>query len=247
MSVRVVLTGRPGGVSQGDFASLNLASHVGDDPAAVRQNRARVAAAAGVDPDRLVVLAAVSGGPVARVDGTSPREVTGVEALVSTEPDLALAVIAADCVPVLLADDEAGVVAVAHAGRRGVAARIVPDAVAALAAAGGRPGRTTAWVGPAICGRCYEVGEQVAAQVVALEPAAAATTRWGTPGLDLVAAVRDQLHRVGVVDVSVDGRCTLEDEQLFSYRRDGRTGRHGAVVVRTAGTQAGESQTGESA
>jgi YfiH family protein len=245
MSVRVLLTGRAGGVSQGDFASLNLASHVGDDPAAVAQNRARVAAAVGVGPDRLVVLAAVSGGPVARVDGTGPREVTGVEALVSTDADLALAVIAADCVPVLLADDEAGVVAVAHAGRRGVAARIVPDAVAALVQAGGSPGRTSAWVGPAICGRCYEVGEQVAAPVVALEPAAAATTRWGTPGLDLVAAVREQLRRAGVDEVSVDGRCTLEDEQLFSYRRDGRTGRHAAVVVRTAATWVGE--TGESA
>jgi len=234
MSVRVLVTGRPGGVSDGEFASLNLASHVGDDPAAVTVNRSLVAARVGVPAHRLVVLAAVSGGPVARVGASGPAEVTGVEALVTTEPDLALAVIAADCVPVLLADDEAGVVAVAHAGRRGVAARIVPDAVAAMADLGAAAGRTTAWLGPAICGRCYEVGEQVAAQVSDLEPAAAVTTRWGTPGLDLTAAVHDQLRRCGVVDVGVDGRCTLEDLDLFSYRRDGRTGRHAAVVVRTA-------------
>jgi YfiH family protein len=182
----------------------------------------------------MVVLAAISGGPVARVDASSAGEVTGVEALVTTEPDLALAVIAADCVPVLLADEQAGVVAAAHAGRRGVAARIVPDTVAALVEAGGRLDRTTAWVGPAICGRCYEVGPDVAAEVVALEPAAETTTWWGTPGLDLTAAVLDQLRRYGVRDVRMDDRCTREEPELYSHRRDGVTGRHGALVVLTS-------------
>ncbi len=240
----MLVTGREGGVSSGPFASLNLATHVGDDPYAVARNRERVAARVGVPPERLVVLAAVSGGPVGRVDASSGPEISGVEALVTTVPDLALAVIAADCVPVLLADEQAGVVAAAHAGRRGVAARIVPDAVSALVAAGGDASQTTAWVGPAICGRCYEVGADVAAGVVALEPAATSTTRWGTTGLDLTAAVLDQLRRSGVHDIRVDGRCTLENSALYSHRRDGTTGRHAAVVVLSTDEAGAEPTTG---
>jgi polyphenol oxidase len=98
--------------------------------------------------------------------------------------------------------------------------------------AGARADRLTAWVGPAICGRCYEVGEDVAADVVAVEPAAAARTSWGTTALDLPAAVAAQLRRAGVTDIRTDGRCTLEEPSLYSYRRDGRTGRQASVVVR---------------
>lgn len=232
MAVSVLFTDRVGGVSEAPFDSLNLATHVGDDPAAVAANRATVAARAGVPLDRLVVLAAVSGGPVARVDASSAAEVGGVEAIVATEPGLAVGVIAADCVPVLLADDAAGVIGAAHAGRRGVQARIVTDTVSAMVDLGAHRDRIVAWVGPAICGRCYEVGDDVAAQTVAVAPAARATTSWGTTALDLPAAVRAELTEAGVKDVRADPRCTFEDPLLYSYRGDGLTGRQASVVVR---------------
>lgn len=232
MAVTVVVTDRVGGVSAAPYDTLNLATHVGDDPEAVQANRAIVAQRAGVPPERLVVLAAVSGGPVARVGVDSPVEMTGVEALVSTEPGLALGVIAADCVPVLLADEVAGVIGAAHAGRRGVQVRIVSDTVASMVELGADPTRLVAWVGPAICGRCYEVGDDVAAPTLAVAPAARATTSWGTTALDLPAAVRAELSTCGVTTVHADPRCTYEDPLLYSYRRDGLTGRQASVVVR---------------
>ena len=231
MTVRVVFTDRVGGVSAAPFDTLNLAGHVGDDPAAVAANRAALAGRAGVQPDRLVVLAAVSGGPVAEVDATSPPEVTGVEAIVTREKNLAVGVIAADCVPVLLADEAAGVVGAAHAGRRGVEAHIVTDAVQAMTTLGADPGRIEAWLGPAICGRCYEVGDDVAQQTTAVAPTSRSTTSWGTTALDLPAAVQAELAATGVGTVHADPRCTHEDPLLFSYRRDGVTGRQASVVV----------------
>lgn len=234
MSVTVVVTDRAGGRSAGDYATLNLGTHVGDDPATVAANRCEVAARLGVAVDRLVCLAALPGGPVVAVGAGSPTEVSSAEALVTTDADLALLVLTADCVPVLLADDQAGVVAAAHAGRRGVEARIVGATVAAMAVMGGDPARTTAWLGPAICGRCYEVGDDVAAATVAVAPTAASTTSWGTTALDLPRAVADELSAAGVVEVRRSARCTYEDPALFSYRRDGRTGRQGSVIVRRA-------------
>jgi polyphenol oxidase len=229
--VSVVFTDRVGGVSARPYDTLNLAAHVGDDPDAVEANRTVLASFAGVPPDRLVVLAAVSGGPVARVDGSSPAEVGGVEAIVTSEPGLAIGVIAADCVPVLLADDTAGVIGAAHAGRRGVEAGIVTDAVHIRVGLGADPARIEAWLGPSICGRCYEVGDDVAAQTIALAPAAASVTSWGTTALDLPAAVLAELTAGGVGRVQRDPRCTHEDPLLYSYRRDGQTGRQASVVV----------------
>ena len=233
MVARVLFTDRSGGVSQAPYDTFNLATHVGDDPRAVAANRSRLTERAGVDPGRLVLLAGSRGGPVAVVGSDGPAEVTDAEALVTTEADLALGILAADCVPVLLADTAAGVVAAAHAGRRGVAATITTQTLAVMADLGADPAAMTAWVGPAICGRCYEVGDDVAAPVVAIEPAAQARTSWGTTALDLPAAVRAELARAGVTDVRPDPRCTAEDTSLYSYRRDGRTGRQASLVVRT--------------
>jgi YfiH family protein len=232
VAVFVLFTDRVGGVSHEPYDTLNVATHVGDDPAAVEANLATLAAFADVPADRLVVLAAVSGGPVAQVDSRSPREVTGVEAIVTTEPGLALGVIAADCVPVLLADEVAGVIGAAHAGRRGVEARIVTDTLRAMHDLGASEARIEAWVGPAICGRCYEVGEDVASQTVAKAPQARSTTSWGTTALDLPAAVLAELDAAGIREVRTDPRCTREDPLLYSYRRDGVTGRQASVVVR---------------
>lgn len=231
MAARVLFTDRAGGHSVGPFATLNVASHVGDDRAHVTANRAEVARRVGVPADRLVVLASRSGGPVGRAGIDSPGEMTEVEALVSTAPGVALAVSAADCVPVLLADDQAGVIAAAHAGRRGVDARIVTHTVEAMRELGCAVERITAWLGPAICGRCYEVGDDVAAVTTAIAPQARSQTAWGTTALDLPRAVRAELAAAGVTTVHSDGRCTYQEQHLFSYRRDGRTGRQASVIV----------------
>ncbi len=196
-----MVSDRFGGDSIDPFGELNLATHVGDDLEAVTANRRRLASALGLPPHRLVVLQAVSGGDVALVDESSPREVEGVEALVTTTPGVGLAVIAADCVPVLLADEQAGVIGVAHAGRRGMAAGIVVKALEAMVELGATPAGTAALLGPAICGKCYEVGSAVQGQVADVVPAAVCDTRKGTPGLDLHAGVLDQLTRAGVQQV----------------------------------------------
>ena len=136
---------------------------------------------------------------------------------------------AADCVPVLLVDAEAGVVGAAHCGRPGLLAGVVPQAVRAMHDLGATT--VTAWVGPHVCGACYEVPAAMQEEVAAAVPSALATTSWGTPSLDLGAGVHAQLGELGVVvnDVS---RCTRESEDLFSYRRDGSAAGRLAGMVR---------------
>ncbi|MFW6775300.1 peptidoglycan editing factor PgeF [Nocardioides sp. CPCC 205120] len=156
-------------------------------------------------------------------DGTGggASEVPEADGIVTAQPGVALLVRVADCVPVLLADPAGGAVAAAHAGREGMRSGVVPATVAALRAAGA--GEVRAWVGPHVCGRCYEVPAALRDEVAAVVPAAAATTSWGTPALDLGAAVRTQLAAAGVDDVVEVGRCTMEDADLWSHRRDGAT------------------------
>jgi YfiH family protein len=151
------------------------------------------------------------------------------DGIVTAERGRVLAVRAADCVPVLYADPGAGVVGAAHCGRLGLAAGVVTSTVAALRGLGAE--RITAWVGPHVCGGCYEVPEQLRDEVAAVVPESRATTTWGTPSLDLGAGVRAQLAAAGadVIDVS---RCTRESEDLYSHRRDGaRAGRQAGLVV----------------
>jgi YfiH family protein len=152
------------------------------------------------------------------------------DALVTDQPDVVLMVRVADCVPVLLADLDAGVLGAAHAGRPGMVAGVVPRTVAAMRELGA--GQLRAWLGPSVCGRCYEVPAAMRAEVAAVEPASASTTSWGTPALDVAAGVRAQLLRDGV-EVSEVSRCTLESPELYSYRRDGdRSGRLAGLIRR---------------
>jgi YfiH family protein len=154
------------------------------------------------------------------------------DALVTASAGVTLMVRAADCVPVLLADAFGAVVGAAHCGRPGLVAGIVPATVVAMRETGA--GRLTAWIGPHICGGCYEVPAQMRDEVAAVEPASRATTSWGTPSVDVGAGVRAQLERldVEVVDLS---SCTRESPDLFSYRRDGRaSGRQAGLIRRTA-------------
>ena len=224
---RRIVTSRSGGVSRPPYASFNLGAHVGDDPAAVAANRARLAKATGLGPDRLVWMQQVHGAAVAAVDGPRPEPVPETDGLVTTTPGLALAVLVADCVPVLLASPAA--VAAVHAGRAGAAAGVVPAAVRALAGAGADLGATDALLGPAVCGACYEVPAAMRDEVEAALPGSATTTRRGTPGLDLRAGLARQLTGLGVARVVIDSRCTAEDPELFSHRRDGVTGRQAAL------------------
>lgn len=229
-SVRMVFTTRDGGASTGPYASFNLGDHVGDRPEDVAANRRRLAGGIGLDERRLVWMEQVHSRTVATVDGPidGPLEVT--DGVVTASRDLALVVLTADCVPILLADERAGVIAAVHAGRIGARIGIVPRAVEAMVAAGARPEGVAALLGPAACGKCYEVPEHMQADVDRHVPGSACRTRKGTAGLDLRAGVSRQLHRAGVESITADPRCTIEDESLFSHRRGAPTGRIAGVI-----------------
>lgn len=224
-------TDRWGGVSAAPYEELNLGGAVGDDPGAVRANRELAAGALGVDPARVVWMNQVHGADAVVVDGPwGDRPAPEVDAVVTARRGLALAVLTADCVPVLLADPVAGVAAAVHAGRPGLVAGVVPAAVRAMTELGAEPSRIVARTGPAVCGRCYEVPEAMRAEVAAVEPAAHAETSRGTPAVDVGAGVHAQLRRLGVHDREQAPVCTLESADHFSYRRDRTTGRLAGYV-----------------
>ncbi|HUE32497.1 MAG TPA: peptidoglycan editing factor PgeF [Mycobacterium sp.] len=232
MSVRIrrVTTTRAGGVSVAPFDTFNLGDHVGDDPAAVAANRARLAAAIGLGADRVVWMNQVHGDRVEVVDEPRDAAVADTDALVTSTPRLALAVVTADCVPVLLADARAGVAAAVHAGRAGAARGVVVRAVGAMVRLGAQPGDISALLGPAVSGRNYEVPAAMADEVEAALPGSRTTTAAGTPGLDLRAGIACQLKDLGVISIDIDPRCTVADPTLFSHRRGAPTGRLASLV-----------------
>jgi YfiH family protein len=134
-------------------------------------------------------------------------------------------VLTADCVPVLLADPVAGVGGVAHAGRPGLVAGVVPAAVEAMIVLGAEPGHMIAALGPSVCGKCYEVPAALRDEVADVAPEAYAETSWGTPALDVGAGVRAQLAGLGVRMLGTPEVCTMESPAHYSYRRERRTGR----------------------
>ncbi|MGC9542977.1 peptidoglycan editing factor PgeF [Streptomyces sp. UG1] len=224
-------TDRWGGVSAAPYEELNLGGAVGDDTDAVLTNRELAAKSLGLDPGDVVWMNQVHGTDVAVVDGPwCDRPVPEVDAIVTARRGLALAVLTADCVPVLLADPVAGIVAAAHAGRPGMVAGVVPATLRAMTELGADPARIVARTGPAVCGRCYEVPEAMRAEVAAKEPTAHTETSWGTPAVDVAAGVHAQLARLGVRDRVQSPVCTLESGDHFSYRRDRTTGRLAGYV-----------------
>ena len=241
---------RPGvWVAFTDAAAGNLALHVGDSPSDVRRRRADIETALGLAGRPFRYMNQVHGNEVAVIGAATAAgnctdapaaEAPTADAMVSRGHPLAVMV--ADCVPVVLvgdrADGETPVLAVVHAGRPGVASGVVPAAVTRMRDLGAA--RLSAWIGPSVCGKCYEVPGGMRDDVAARVPAAWCTTSRGTPGLDLPAAVRSQLQDAGVA-VEYSGNCTLEDEQLFSYRRDQGTGRFAGLVWTDPGA-AGERQ-----
>jgi polyphenol oxidase len=228
--IRRVTTTRAGGVSAPPFDTFNLGDHVGDDPAAVAANRARLAAAIGLGADRVVWMNQVHGDRVEVVDEPRDAPVDGTDALVTGTPRLALAVVTADCVPVLMADARAGVVAAVHAGRVGAQRGVVARAVEAMLALGARAADISALLGPAVSGRNYEVPAAMADEVAAALPGSRTTTAAGTPGLDLRAGIACQLRDLGVTAIDIDPRCTVADPALFSHRRNAPTGRLASLV-----------------
>ncbi|WP_202233157.1 peptidoglycan editing factor PgeF [Actinacidiphila reveromycinica] len=228
---RFAFTDRWGGASAVPYDSLNLGGAVGDDPAAVLANRDRAARALGRDPGTVVWMHQVHGREVVAVDRPwGDRPVPAADAVVTTRAELTLAVLTADCVPVLLADPAAGVVAAAHAGRPGMVAGVVPAAVAAMVEHGARPERISALLGPSVCGKCYEVPAALRSEVAAAVPESYAETSWGTPALDVGAGVTAQLTRCGVRVIDGPDVCTRESADHFSYRRDRTTGRLAGYV-----------------
>lgn len=218
-------------MSAAPYDQLNLGGAVGDDPRAVRANRARAATELGLDPAAVIWMNQVHGRDVAVVDGPwAGRDIPAVDAVVTDRPGLALAVLTADCTPVLLADPVAGVAGAAHAGRPGLVAGVVPAVVGAMVERGAEPSRIRARTGPAICGRCYEVPEAMREEVAAVVPEARATTGWGTPAVDVTAGVRAQLAAAGVPLREDSHICTRESADHFSYRRDRTTGRLASYV-----------------
>lgn len=229
-SIRRVTTTRAGGVSVPPFDTFNLGDHVGDDPAAVAANRKRLAGAIGLGDDRIVWMNQVHGDRVAVVDGPAESAIENTDGLVTTTPRLALAVVTADCVPVLMADARAGVAAAVHAGRVGAQQGVVVRALEAMLAAGARTEDVSVLLGPAVSGRNYEVPAAMAEEVEAALPGSRTTTFRGTPGLDLRAGIARQLKGLGVTAVDIDPRCTVADPLLFSHRRDAPTGRLASLV-----------------
>lgn len=230
MRVRRVVTTRAGGVSVAPYDSFNLGDHVGDDPAAVAANRSRLADQIGLPASSVVWMEQIHSRNVTVVDGPVTEPVPATDALVTTTPGLALAVLSADCVPVLLSDDEAGVIAGVHAGRVGARIGIVRETLKVMVELGARISSIGAFLGPAASGEQYEVPAAMQADVEKHLPGSASRTKKGTAGLDLRAGLRRQLLEAGVAGVAVDPRCTISDLSLFSHRRGAPTGRLASVI-----------------
>ncbi|RYC05517.1 laccase domain-containing protein [Nocardioides zhouii] len=204
--------------------SLSLGDAADDDvrTGALRQ----VAEATGATP---ALMHQVHGAHVDLVDDRRTSGRVPADAMITAQAGVALLARAADCVPVLLADPATGWIAAVHSGRPGLAAGVVPAAVAALRAQGADP--SVAWVGPHVCGSCYEVPADLQDEVAIVVPEARSTTSWGTPALDLGAGVRAQLDASGITDVRVVDACTREDPSWPSHRRDGAAATRFAGVI----------------
>lgn len=228
-----LISGRAGGSSTGCYAGLNLGLGSGDQSATVHANRRELAKRIGLGADRVLYLRQVHGTDMVTV--TKPSELAQLaeypaDGAVTTQPGIALAVLVADCVPILACDPVAGVIGGAHAGRSGAQAGIARTLMAAMVASGASIGHIDVLLGPAVCGACYEVPMQMQGEVDVMLPGSACRSHAGTPALDLRAGLARQLRELTVGRVRVDPRCTREDLGLFSHRRQAPTGRQAAVI-----------------
>jgi polyphenol oxidase len=228
--VRAAVTLRPGGVSCRPYESLNLAAHVEDRPADVAENRRRVRAALSL-PMEPLWLAQVHGTRVVDADAMEAADAPQADGAVTRQPGRVLAVMVADCLPVLLARRDGAAIAIAHAGWRGLAAGVLESAVAALRSP---PEALCAWLGPAIGPAHFEVGAEVRTAFCDRDPgahgafAANARGRWQC---DLAVLARRRLVGLGLTEVHGDAPCTFSHpKRFYSYRREPRTGRFAALL-----------------
>lgn len=226
----MVFTAKAGGVSSSPYESFNLGDHVGDAPEDVASNRQRLADVLGLAPEQFVWMEQLHTNTVTVVDGPQSEPVEATDAVVTTQPGLALCVLVADCVPVLLSDHNAGVIAAAHAGRLGARNGIVKKTVETMVELGANPANIQALLGPAAAGASYEVPLEMARDVESRLPGSMTKTSKGTTGLDIRAGLVRQLLSLGVTHVDADPRDTVTDTDFFSYRREGTTGRQAGVI-----------------
>jgi YfiH family protein len=250
--VEVAFTDRFGGMSGGPFAQLNLrvpepsqaALVYSENEDTVAENMDILAYAmdrggeatgedafeppvGGSKVKRIVAMHQVHGADVTVVDDRPHPDPTS-DGLVTTTAGVILAPRAADCVPVLIADPDRGVVGAAHAGRKGMVAGVVPQTIAMMHELGATD--LVAWVGPHACGRCYEVPAEMRQAVADEIPQSWAETSWGTASVDLGAGIAAQLEAEGAEVIAL-GHCTIEDDRYYSYRRDGQdTGRQAGLI-----------------
>jgi len=227
--VRALGTTRHGGVSSGAFSALNLGSHVGDDPAAVAENRRRLLLGAAL-PAMPRWLNQVHGHSL--VDAAASAAGVAADGTFTDQPGVVCAVLTADCLPLLLCASDGSRVAAVHAGWRGLAAGIIAAAVKRLRA--GARIELLAWLGPAISAPVYEVDEPVRTALLGADPAAADSFSPGRPGhwqLDLAGEARRQLAAAGCRQVYGGSLCTLSAaDRFYSHRRDGRCGRQATLI-----------------
>ena len=213
-------TQRTGGVSTGVYSSLNLGTHVGDDVKAVTENRRRLSDSY----PGLQFMGQVHGNSVAVIENNG-CDTEGVDALVTAIPGITLAVLVADCIPLLIRSERA--VAAVHVGRKGLVNGLTERVLEVMNQMGSTA--YTATIGPHICGKCYEVSQELALEISTQFPQAASMTRDSKPALDIGAGLRSILNSHNIV-IDDQSTCTVENPDLFSYRRDGVTGRQGGLI-----------------
>ena len=214
-------TDRAGGVSSGGFTSLNLGDHVSDLLDSVASNRKIVADRFG----QTQYMNQVHGNRVAIIEEVT-EEIPTADALVTGIPGITLAVMVADCIPLLLTSENS--VAAVHVGRKGLVNRVAEKAIEVMREIS--TAEISATIGPAICGSCYEVSQDIYDEVTQSHPESAARTKANTPSLDLVKALIADLKATGIAKIDNQSRCTHENDSLYSYRRDGVTGRQAGLV-----------------
>ncbi|KMQ73646.1 peptidoglycan editing factor PgeF [Marinobacter subterrani] len=231
--VRAISTTRAGGVSGAPWSSLNLGGHVGDNPTHVRENRRRLADSVGLQSDRIGWLNQVHGTEVIELTPDNVGQTVTADASYTRYPGFTCAILTADCLPVILADNAGTVVGAAHAGWRSLCGGVIENLVSAMAVA---PEGLQAWLGPAIGPDSFEVGPEVRDVFLKHDPKAARAFKadGARPGhfmADIYALATLRLNHLGVSDVTGGGLCTFQDsDRFFSYRRDGQTGRMATLI-----------------
>lgn len=231
--IKALCTTRKGGASQAPWYSLNLGSHVGDNPAQVNENRQRLADIASLSVANIGWLNQIHGTDVVELTPANVSVVTTADASYTRHPGIACAILTADCLPVILTDAEGSVVGAAHAGWRSLCGGVLENLITAMAVP---PSNLRAWLGPAIGPSSFEVGPEVREAFMEQNPEAikAFTQAGARPGhfmADIYQLATQRLNKAGVLSVSGGGLCTVTDkDRFYSYRRDGQTGRMATLV-----------------